>query len=188
MQASSVPRSFAFPPCSWQQSPQQKPPNPAPAPLLPCSAPSVSVSPEQGMCSGHCGTCSQSPSSSFHPGFTNWPPSRACCLSFGSKGADRGPSSPQFLMLHFAPAPAPPRRLYYGGSRNPGVGAGSPGPQFYYSDTKHYGVCLCQAQVRSHSPLLLAFLFTPIQALGFLLAVLTGPPIMGLTDAESDHG
>lgn len=107
MQTSSVPRSFAFPPCSWQQSPQQKPPNPAPAPLLPCSAPSVSVSPEQGMCSGHCGTCSQSPSSSFHPGFTNWPPSRACCLSFGSKGADRGPSSPQFLMLHFAPAHPP---------------------------------------------------------------------------------
>lgn len=45
-----------------------------------------------------------------------------------------------------------------------GVGAGSPGPQFYYSDTKHYGdVCLCQAQVISHSSLLLAFLFTPIQ-------------------------
>lgn len=107
MQVSSGPRSFAFPPCSWQQSPQQKPPNPAPAPLLPCSAPSISVSPEQGMCSGHCGTCSQSPSSSFHPGFTNWPPSRACCLSFGSKGADRGPSSPQFLMLHFAPAHPP---------------------------------------------------------------------------------
>lgn len=167
MQVSSGPRSFAFPPCSWQQSPQQKPPNPAPAPLLPCSAPSISVSPEQGMCSGHCGTCSQSPSSSFHPGFTNWPPSRACCLSFGSKGADRGPSSPQFLMFHFAPAHPPPnhRRLYHGGSRNPGVGAGSPGPQFYYSDTKHCGdVCLCQAQVISHSSLLLAFLFTPIWA------------------------
>lgn len=45
------------------------PPHPAPAPRLPCSAPSLSVSPERGMCSGHCGTCSQSPSSSFHPGF-----------------------------------------------------------------------------------------------------------------------
>lgn len=68
------------------------------------------------------------------------------------------------------------------------MGAESPGPQFYYSDTKHYGdVCLCQAQVTSHSSLLLAFLFTPVQALGFLLAVLTGPLIMGLSDAESDH-
>lgn len=44
----------------------------APHPVLPqhpAFLPSLSVSPERGMCSGHCGTCSQSPSSSFHPGF-----------------------------------------------------------------------------------------------------------------------
>lgn len=67
------------------------------------------------------------------------------------------------------------------------MGAGSPGPQFSHRDTKHYGdVCLCQAQVTSHSFLLLAFLLTPAQALGFLLAVLTGPLIRDLGDAESD--
>lgn len=63
----------------------------------------------------------------FTQAFTNWPPSHGCCLGFGSKGADGGPSTPQFLMLHFAPTPR--RRLHHGGSRNPGVGAGSPRPQ-----------------------------------------------------------
>lgn len=82
-------------------------PNPAPAPRLPCSAPSISVSPEQGMHSGHRGACFQCPSSSFHPGFTNWPLFHGCCLSLSSKGADRGPFSPQFLMLHFAPVHPP---------------------------------------------------------------------------------
>lgn len=61
----------------------------------------------------------------FTQAFTNWPLSHGCCLSFGSKGADRGPSSPQFLMLHFAPAPllqkAVPRRVKepWGGGRVP---------------------------------------------------------------------
>lgn len=77
----------------------------------------------------------------FTRAFTNWPPSRGCRLGFGSKGADGGPSSPQSLMLCFAPTPQ--RRLHHGRSRNPGVGAGSLRPQLY-ADTQHYGeVCLC---------------------------------------------
>lgn len=78
----------------------------------------------------------------FTRAFTNWPPSHGCCcLGFGSKGSDRGPPFPQFLMLCCAPAPH--RRLHHRRSRNPGVGAGSLRSQLYL-DTQHYGdVCLC---------------------------------------------
>lgn len=113
------------------------PPSPPQHPSFPVQH-HPSPSPQSKECaSGHCGTCSQSLLAHFTRAFTNWPPSRGCCLGFGSKGADRGPSSPQFLMLHFAPTPR--RRLHHGGSRNPGVGAGSPRAQLYCSDTQHYG-------------------------------------------------
>lgn len=78
---------------------------------------------------GHCGACSQSPSSSFHSGFyriASIP--QAVVWDLALKGQTEAPSSPQFLTLHFVPTPR--RRWHCGGSRNPGVGAygGSPSP------------------------------------------------------------
>lgn len=102
--------------------------SPLPAPPQHPSFPAQhhpSPSPQSEECaSGHCGTCSQSLLAHFTRAFTNWPASHGCCLGFGSKEADRGgPSSPQFLMLYFAPTPeeAVSRRV-----KEPWGGAGSP--------------------------------------------------------------
>lgn len=82
---------------------------PSPAPPQDPSFPAQhhpSPSPQSKECaSGHSGTCFQSLLAHFTRAFTNWPPSHGCCLGFASKEADRGPSSPPFLMLYFASTP-----------------------------------------------------------------------------------
>lgn len=73
---------------------------------------------------GHCGACSQSPSSSFHSGFyrlASIPQSAVWDLALKAQTEDSPPprNSSRFILSqgHL-------RRLHHGGSRNPGVEAG----------------------------------------------------------------
>lgn len=77
----------------------------------------------------------------FTRAFTDWPPSRGCCLGFGSKEADRGPSSPPFPRLCFALTleEAVSWRV-----KEPWGGQGPPVSSSTQTNTQHYGdVCLC---------------------------------------------
>lgn len=135
--ASSGFLNLLFPPCSsWQESPQLEklppPPHPTPTPVSPPSQLNtihLRLPRARNVASGHCGACSQSPSSSFHPGlyklaFIPWAAVWVLALKIQTEV-----SPPPHNSLRFILSQHHLRRLRCGESRNPGVGAsGGQGP------------------------------------------------------------
>lgn len=100
----------------------------APSTPTPVSPPSrlstIHLPRARNVAPGHCGACSQSPSSSFHSGFyrlASIPQSAVWDLALKAQTEDSPPppNSSRFILSqgHL-------RRLHRGGSRNPGVEAG----------------------------------------------------------------
>ncbi|XP_059992157.1 ammonium transporter Rh type B isoform X5 [Lagenorhynchus albirostris] len=119
--------SSLFPPCSsWQGSPQleQMPPPTLVSPPPQLSSIHLRLPRARNVAPGHCGACSQSPSSSFHLGLYRRafiPQAAVWVLALTAQTEISPPpcnSSRFILPQHHL------RRLRCGGSRSPGVGAG----------------------------------------------------------------
>ena len=118
---------LAFPPLLFSvREPSAREAAPTtPSPVSPPSQLSTIHLPRaRNVAPGHCGACSQSPSSSFHSGFyrlASIPQSAVWDLALKAQTEDSPParnSSRFILSQHHM------RRLRHGGSRNPGVKAG----------------------------------------------------------------
>ena len=116
-----------FPPySSWQGSPQLEklPPPTLVSPPSQLSTIHLHLPRARNVAPGHCGACSQSPSSSFHLGFYRLAFIPQAAVWVLALTAQTEISPPPCNSSRFVLSQHHLRRLRRGGSRNPGVGAG----------------------------------------------------------------